>query len=187
MKGISRVRNKIARFILATLVNPRPPVFSFGRREVYLMRRGRAQVQFPKSRFNHELKRLQKRKYIALQKDGDGFILRLTKLGRQRLRRIKIEELRLQRKGRWDGRWRLFIFDIPETERTARDLIRMKLKSLGLYNIQRSTFVYPYDCRRELDLVAGHYKVSRYCTFAEVHYIDIDRELRRHFKKLLKI
>lgn len=186
MKKLPLIKNKIGRFIL-TALTAASAAFSLSRREVYFMRRGRAHGYLRRSDFNREVRRLQKRKYIALTKTREGLILRLTKLGRLRIARIKIEELNLQHKGVWDGKWRLFVFDIPEKERGRRDLIRMKLKSLGLYNIQRSTFVYPYDCRRELDAVSDHYKVSHYCTFAQVDFIDIDRELRRHFKKMLKL
>ena len=56
------------------------------------------------------------------------------------------------------------------------------MKTLGLYNIQRSVFAYPFDCRKELNLVAELLNIEPYTTYAEVSYFDIDKELRRYFK-----
>lgn len=136
---------------------------------------------FRKKDFNREVKRLEKRGYVALTKTPKGYIIRLLEKGRQGHRKVLIHNLKFPI-GRWDGKWRLFIFDIPEKLRTRRDLLRRKLKDLGLYNIQRSVFVYPYDCREELALVADYYKVEKYTTYAETDYIDIDMELKNHFK-----
>jgi len=43
----------------------------------------------------------------------------------------------------WDRQWRLVVFDIPEKERRTRDLIRNKLRELGLAPIQRSVWISP--------------------------------------------
>ena len=73
------------------------------------------------------------------------------------------------------------MFDIPEKSKLARNLLRRKLKNLGMYNIQRSVFAYPHDCRQELNFIAEHYGIGKYCTYAEVSYSDIDKELRKFF------
>ena len=95
---------------------------------------------------------------------------------------INIKNLVLKGGKNWDGKWRLFIFDIPEENRSKRDQIRKKLKSLGLYNIQRSVFAYPHDCREELKLISDYFKVTKYATYAETSFIDIGDQLRDHFK-----
>lgn len=134
-----------------------------------------------KNDFNREVKRLEKRGFIALTKTPDGFLIKILNKGRRRHRQIQIQNLKLP-VGKWDGRWRLFVFDIPEEFRAERDYLRKKLKELGLYNIQRSVYVYPYDCRKELNFLAGYYRVEKFATYAETNFIDIDKELKRHFK-----
>lgn len=57
---------------------------------------------------------------------------------------------KLQRK-RWDGVWRLVVFDIPEKRKTSRDMLRMKLKSLGFGMWQKSVYVTPHDIMREMN------------------------------------
>lgn len=108
--------------------------------------------------------------------------MRLLSKGKQQLKKTRFESLELPQEKIWDQKWRLFIFDIPEKDRLARNLLRRKLKNLGMYNFQRSTFAYPYDCREELKFISEHYSISKYTTYAEVDYSDIDKELRKFFQ-----
>ena len=148
---------------------------------VYFLAAGASTYLFSKRDLNRAVKRLEKRGYIALTKTPKGYVVRLLAKGKLGYKKIRLHNLRLST-GKWDGKWRLFIFDIPEKFRDERDYLREKLKTLGLYNIQRSVFVYPYDCRRELAFIANYYKIEEYTTYAEADYIDIDKELKRYFK-----
>ena len=123
-----------------------------------------------------------KKEFVALTKTPDGWLVRLTKKGGRRLQKAKMQAVKLSTPDSWDGKWRLFIFDVPEEQRSARDQMRRKMKELGLFNIQRSVLAYPYDCRAELELVSDYYKLRRYATYLETDNIDIDKELRRYFK-----
>ena len=142
---------------------------------------GSASYIFRKRDFNREAKRLEKRGYVALTKTPKGLIVKLLEKGRRGFQKLQIKNLQLP-VARWDGKWRLFIFDIPEKYRAERDYLRKKLKNLGLYNIQRSVFAYPHDCRKALNFAADYYKVEEYTTYAEVSSIDVEKELKRFFK-----
>ncbi|MCH7763134.1 MAG: hypothetical protein IIB95_05255, partial [Candidatus Marinimicrobia bacterium] len=61
--------------------------------------------------------------------------------------------------------WRIVIFDIPEKRKKARDAINLKLKELGFHPIQKSTFIFPYECRNEIDFVAEHFFVRKYINY----------------------
>src|SRR3989344_3175473 len=141
-----------------------------------------SEVSIKKDDFEHAVKRLQKKNYIALTKTPDRWIVRLLKKGIKRRSKAQLDDLKLEQRANWDKKWRLFIFDIPEKYRYERDFVRKKLKTLGLYNIQRSVFAYHFDCRKELNLVAELLNIEPYTTYAEVSYFDIDKELRRYFK-----
>lgn len=149
---------------------------------VFFVGIGASALLFRKSDFNREVKRLQKREYIALTKTDKGWIVKILKKGKERYKEIQIANLQLPKHKTWDGLWRWFVFDIPEAMRSRRDSLRRKLKNMGMYNIQRSVFVYPYDCRKELSFVSGYYDLDRFTTYAEVAYTDIDRELKSYFK-----
>lgn len=177
------IQNKIAKNILLTLgITAGVAIFLLSPYGLHFLVKGAIQTAFRKQDFNREIKRLKKRGYVALTKTPDGWMLKLLKKGKRKLRNAQLENIKLPRALKWDRKWRLLIFDIPEKSRIARDLLRMKLKELGMYNIQRSVFVYPYDCRGELAFISQHFGVDKYTTYAEVGYSDIDRELRRYFK-----
>ena len=148
---------------------------------LYCIVRGGIRYYFTKRDLYRETKRLRSKGYIALTKTEQGWLIKLLPKGRVYQKKVALENLRLPKPKKWDGKWRLFIFDIPEEFKNARNMIRRKLKSLGCYNIQRSTFVYPHDCKKELKSVADYYKVSKYTLFAEVGYIDLQKELRKFF------
>ena len=51
---------------------------------------------------------------------------------------------------KWDGLWRLVVFDISEENRKLRDLLRRKLRSLGFAMFQKSVWVTPLDVTEQV-------------------------------------
>ncbi|HXK35800.1 MAG TPA: hypothetical protein VJZ52_02040 [Candidatus Paceibacterota bacterium] len=49
-----------------------------------------------------------------------------------------------------DGYWRVVIFDIPEEQSFKRNLLRQKLKEFNFRLLQKSVFVSPYVCEKEI-------------------------------------
>lgn len=152
---------------------------------VYFVVHGMIVLAMKKRDYKREMLRLEKRGYVSLTKKPQGFAVKLLKKANSRLKGVLFADLVLPRAKIWDGKWRLFIFDIPEKYRSARDTLRQKLKNLGMYNVQRSVYAYPFDCRRELEFLADYYGVGKYASYAETSYTDIDKELRKRFKSVL--
>ncbi len=63
---------------------------------------------------------------------------------------------------KWDKKWRVVIFDIPEELSRERVKFRRKLKSLGFYMLQKSVFIFPYPCEEEIAGFANQLKVGDY-------------------------
>ena len=73
---------------------------------------------------------------------------RLTGLGRKQL--IKNKPVLSQTGGQeWDGFWRIVIFDIAESQRKLRDLLRRQLIKMGFGALQNSTYISCYDYSKE--------------------------------------
>ena len=47
---------------------------------------------------------------------------------------------------KWDGKWRLIFWDIPEKRKSIRDLLRNKLKQLGFVRWQKSVWASKKNC-----------------------------------------
>jgi len=127
--------------------------------------------------------RLYESKLIFYQEEKDGAIrIVLNREGKQVALRYKIDELSIRKPQHWDRRWRVILFDIPETKRPLRDSLRHQLRRLGLVEFQKSVFVHPYDCRDEIDFIIELYNARRYVRFIEAVNIDNELHLKRKFR-----
>ena len=88
------------------------------------------------------IKRLNEKGYVEYV-DVGKVVFKLPDLGVDQAVRSK---LKLGDSEVWDGVWRLVIFDIPEDQRVARDLLRFKLKEWGFMKIQRSVWATKRNC-----------------------------------------
>ncbi|OGG71302.1 hypothetical protein A3F27_02275 [Candidatus Kaiserbacteria bacterium RIFCSPHIGHO2_12_FULL_53_13] len=131
-------------------------------------------------RINSVLSRLVERGEIAKTlRDGRvGFSL--TAKGRARLARLEFGEQDL-RKRKWDGRWRIVIFDIPERYRRARDLLRGTLVSIGFCKLQDSVWVYPHDCEDLIALLKTDFSVGKHVLYIVGDHVEGDWKLKKHF------
>jgi len=58
---------------------------------------------------------------------------------------------------KWDGFWRMLIFDIPEKEKKLRDILRGRLKEFGFGKWQKSVYISPFDIGKEVaEFIKSH-------------------------------
>lgn len=105
----------------------------------------------------------------------------LTEKGKLRAMQFKVNDMEIKRSKRWDGKWRIVVFDIPEKIRAARDALRIKLCKLGFYELQKSVFIYPFECRDEIDFVAEVFQIRQHVRFGVLEHITNEAELIKHF------
>lgn len=112
-------------------------------------------------------------------KDGtDTFIL--SDKGKVRALTYRFEEMRIQTSA-WDGKWRLVVFDVPEKKKPAREALRRKLRELGFYELQKSVFVFPYECKDEIDFIIEFFDMRPYVRYGVLESIDNDIHLQKIF------
>jgi phenylacetic acid degradation operon negative regulatory protein len=103
--------------------------------------------------FLRQLQRLERQQLLERQPAGPGARLhRLTQTGR--LHALGGRDPVAQWKRKWDGRWRLVLFDVPESCRRARDKLRMHLHNRGFGYLQNSVWITPDDAKAERALLA---------------------------------
>lgn len=107
--------------------------------------------------------------------------LELTAKGEKKLREWEHYNYKLPRPEKWDGRWRVLIFDIPEKKRWLRDRIRDTLHAVGFKRLQRSVWVYPFDCEDFITLLKADFKIGKDLLYLIVEGLENDRHLRDHF------
>jgi len=107
--------------------------------------------------------------------------LRITAKGRKAFtfEQAKIE-LKNQKK-RWDGRWRMIVFDIPERRKSVRFRLCAIMRDIGFVRLQDSVWVYPYDCEDFIALLKAELKIGKDVLYAIADTIEHDKGLRRQF------
>lgn len=139
---------------------------------------------YERRRLKETIKRLKKQKLVEIvEKDGEK-VVRITKEGKVRALRYKLEEMKIKKPKKWDGKWRVIVFDIFEKRRGSRDIFRRYLKQLGLKRIQQSVYVYPYPCFDEIEFLRQIFYVGRGVRYVVANTIEEDGDLRIYFKLL---
>lgn len=129
------------------------------------------------------IKDLYRARLIKSKDNEDGSItMVLTERGKMFTLRYDIDKLKLPKLKKWDGLWRVVLFDIPEFKKRARDALSFKLKQLEFYPLQKSVFVYPYDCKKEVDFLIEFFELRPYVRFLVAKETDIDLHLKDIFK-----
>lgn len=83
---------------------------------------------------------------------------------------------------RWDKRWRMVMFDIPEPRKRDRDRLRLMMTEVGFVCFQDSVWVFPYDCEDFVALLKIDMRLGNAVRYAIVEKLENDALLRRHFK-----
>ncbi len=97
-----------------------------------------------KENLRRSIKKLQQ---YGLVKEDEG-IFTLTPWGKKLAKRIKGYRKVLNKK--WDGKYRMVIFDIPEKQRQHRDWLRSQLYYLEYTQLQKSVFISKYPLTSEV-------------------------------------
>ena len=120
---------------------------------------------------------------ITQIKNSKGEIsLRLTKKGiwEAMLRHNTLPTLKKEKK-KWDKLWRVVIFDVPNVKNKERSDLRRAMRMYGFKPLQKSAWVYPFECDNFIALLKSHLGVSHDVLYMKVSYIENDRYLRKEF------
>lgn len=136
-----------------------------------------------RKRFFWTIAYLRRKKYIDYRIAQDGTTtITLTEGGRKRALRYKLDGLSLPRGKQWDGKWRIVAFDIPEKKKAGRDALREKMKELGLVQLQKSLWAWPYECRDEIDFIAEVFEIGQYVHYMVAESITSEKFLKYKFR-----
>jgi len=133
-------------------------------------------------RIKQTVDRLEKGGYIEKIRNKNGVEkIKITQKGKQKVLKYDFNKMKIKIPKKWDGLWRVVIFDIPEDKRKVRNAINFKLKDLGFVPLQKSVFIFPYECRDEIDFVGEFFHVRKYIRYMEMKDIDDDEKLKKKF------
>lgn len=141
-----------------------------------------------RSNLKRSIASLYESKIVEEKRHADGTItLILTKKGKRQALRFNVEKMKVVTPKRWDGKWRIVIYDIPERLRRLRGELHAQLHMLGFHELQHSVFVHPFPCEKEIEFLVELYDARKYVRFIVADSIDNEFHLRTRYSLAQKI
>ncbi len=133
---------------------------------------------------NDSFTRLREKDLIEIVEINGKKVARITKKGESKLDFLDKHNFKLKIPKKWDGRWRIVIFDIKESRSKTRFLLRKTLSQIGFVRLQNSVWLYPYDCEDLISLLKADFKIGKDVLYMIVEKLENDWHLRKNFKLL---
>ena len=123
------------------------------------------------------LKRLKNQKLIETADHSSV----LTVRGKRWILKYTLDDLVIAKPAKWDGRWRMIIYDVARHKATLRNIFRSTIKRLGFYNVQESVWIHPYPCEKEISFLRDYCGMGGDVVYVIAHKIENDSAYREFF------
>ena len=142
----------------------------------------KARDTYERKRVKNALRRLEDSGYIKrrIRRGREEFVV--TKKGERLTTKYLMGELEISRPKRWDGKWRILMFDIPEKKKALRDQVSEQLRVIGMRAVQHSVFVSPFPCQQEVDTIIDFHGLGRHFLYFEAETYEGTEDLLQDFK-----
>jgi len=131
---------------------------------------------------NKNIERLKTRGYIEFKNRNGKIFVNLTEKGKEKLLKYQLGEIVIKKPKKWDHKWRIIAFDIKESRRGTRDILRKELINLGFVKLQNSVWVYPYECENVVIMLKSYLKTGKDILYVIAEKIENDKWLKKEFQ-----
>ncbi|MDI6778024.1 MAG: hypothetical protein QMD77_02430 [Patescibacteria group bacterium] len=125
-----------------------------------------------KNNINSGIRRLIDQGMVEKKGNATG----LTKTGKKVIERILGKKKILEKK--WDGKYRLVIFDIPENKKKIRNWLRGELYLLNYIQLQKSVFIGKYPLTPDTVSDIRKHRIHEHVNYLLVDKIYDERKLK---------
>ena len=132
------------------------------------------------------LKNLEKQEILDLQEKDGKVIVYLKNKNHPKIVEYSIKNILefKKKEKKWNGKWFLVFFDVPEIQRNKRDYLRKLLVRLGFYQYQKSVYLFPYECEKEVTLIKKIVEGAKYMKYIIAEKIEDETNAKAYFKLL---
>ncbi len=110
------------------------------------------------------ISRMSKQGWVKARKEGNKSYYYLTQQGIDRMNEAAVRIFKLQPQ-KWDGKWRILLYSIPEEKRHIRDELRKELVWSGFGSIANSCWISPNNLQEQLEKLIDRYEIRPYIHF----------------------
>lgn len=167
-------------FIAASLIMPGLPMAIKPFLDERRKREENEWRKFNTWRLKQVLNRLHQQKLVEVVEREDMQIVKISDKGKKKLLKFNLEEIQLNHK-KWDGKWRIIIYDIFTTKRQEAELFRKTLKRLKFLKLQRSVYLTPFRCYDEIEYLRQVCNIGKEVLILTVSGLENESAYREYF------
>ena len=140
--------------------------------------RSLSQTQIRKS-----IEGLERRNIISLEEINNEVHVILEEKGKQKVAQYSLAKIMeyKRRQKKWNGKWYMVFFDIPESQRNKRDYLRKFLRNVGFYQFQKSVYIFPFECEQEIEYIRNIVESAKYTKYIIADKIEDEDKIRKFF------
>ncbi|MBI2475925.1 MAG: hypothetical protein HYV67_01635 [Candidatus Taylorbacteria bacterium] len=117
--------------------------------------------EFSERKLKNSFYYLRQRGFIKYEERNGHAFLSLTKEGKRAAGQYSFfNKEKISRPPKWDKKWRLVLFDIATEHRSKRNALRFLLKRLGFVQFQKSAWLLPFECEKEVEDLKRFFNLS---------------------------
>lgn len=140
-------------------------------------------LSIEEKKIRRAINNLEKNEIISLERIGENIYVKAINNNKPLIIKHSIKALLDFKKKQkiWDGKWFLVFFDVPEIQRNKRDYLRRFLKEIGFYPYQKSVYLFPYECEKEVSLIKKIVEGAKYMKYIIAEKIEDEEEVKKFF------
>lgn len=131
-------------------------------------------------RLRQMVKRMQNAKYIEVKEEKGVPVVKITEKGKRKLLSYEVEKMQLD-ESKWDGKWRLIVYDVQTGKRINSEMFRKALNRLNLLKLQKSVYLTPFKCEDEIEFLRQYYDIGEEVLILKVGTLENEIAYRNYF------
>lgn len=160
------------------------PIIPMAVKEIVNTLRKIKKLNVEEAKIRKSLEKLESNEIIDLdEKDGKIFVrlkdknnLTVIKYSTKALLDFKKKEKK------WNKKWFLVFFDVPEIQKNKRNYLRRFLIYIGFHQYQKSIYIFPYECEKEILLIKKIVEGAKYIRYIVAEKIEDEKTAKSFFK-----
>lgn len=163
--------------------NPLRPVIPIAIKEIIKTLKEVKNLNIKEEKIKKSLESLEKNEIIELEEKEDKIFVKLKNKNNSTVIKYSIKALLdfKKKEKKWNGKWFLVFFDVPEAQRNKRDYLRSFLNKIGFYCYQKSVYVFPYECEKEIILIKKIVEGAKYMKYIIAEKIEDEEKIKLFF------
>lgn len=131
-------------------------------------------------RLRQVIKRMKDAKYVEIVKAGKIPVVKITEKGKAKLLQYDLDDIKLNQT-KWDGTWRLVIYDISRNKKNFAESFRKTLKRLDVLKLQESVYLTPFKCEEIIKYFREIYQISDEVQILKVKNLENEEAYKKYF------